>query len=353
VSNDILLGDFLEEDMAATTRSRSSASAIETRVNRLSAAALRRVIEPDEEVPGSVGDGQILPDELLCLPDDALARLTPEQKKTFAREAIASVVQSGIRFEAVLEAGFTAQLATAHDRELADPRYTFILHEVGEETRHQRLFQRLLSQLDPKAKQAIPMPLVRFGYGVVTHTVIQSPALLYALILGGEEIPDLFQKLASEHPDTDPFVRAVNRYHRQEEARHLSFARAVYPEVWERATRVDRFLVKRVAPKIIDFMFSFMFQPGIYATVDLPTFPTWHAALQSPRWVQLRWTATRPVLGALVDAGAISARHVPAGWRKLCGLDREGQPLPPVAEIGRDARVSRADVDGAAVGQKG
>lgn len=339
--------------MATATRPDSSASAIEARVGRLSTAALRRAIEPDEEVPGSIGDGQLLPDELLCLPEEALATLTPQQKRTFAREAIASVVQSGIRFEAVLEAGFGAQLATAQDGELVDPRYTFILHEVGEETRHQRLFQRLLAQLDPKARQAIPAPLVRFAYAVVTHAVAHFRALLYTLILAGEEIPDLFQKLASEHPDTDQFVRDVNRYHRQEEARHLSFARAVYSEVWDRATRVDRFLVKHVAPKVIGAMYEFMFQPGIYARVGLPPFPTWRAAMQSPRWIQVRWTATRPVLKALVDAGAIPARRVPASWRKLCGLDRAGEPLPAVAQIGHDAGASNAGDNGTQVATNG
>ena len=50
------------------------------------------------------------------------------------------------------------------------------------------------------------------------------PAFFCVLVLTGEEVPDLFQKLAGEHPDTDPFIRDVNRYHRAEEARHLAFA---------------------------------------------------------------------------------------------------------------------------------
>ena len=50
-------------------------------------------------------------------------------------------------------------------------------------------------------------------------------------MLAGEEIPDLMQKLASEHPETDPLLAEVNRYHRQEEARHLAFARMRLPEL--------------------------------------------------------------------------------------------------------------------------
>ena len=70
------------------------------------------------------------------------------------------------------------------------------------------------------------------------------------VVLTGEEIPDLFQKLASEHPDTDQFVRDVNKYHRQEEARHLAFARMILPELWEEAGFFDRMMVKHIAPLV-------------------------------------------------------------------------------------------------------
>ena len=55
------------------------------------------------------------------------------------------------------------------------------------------------------------------------------PALFCLLVLSGEEVPDLMQKLASEHPDTDPMIKSVSKYHRQEEARHLAFARCSSP----------------------------------------------------------------------------------------------------------------------------
>ena len=66
--------------------------------------------------------------------------------------------------------------------------------------------------------------------------------------------------------DTDEFVRAVNKYHRLEEARHLSFARATYPDVWSRASWLDRFLVKHVAPHLVRFMFESMGHPGVNAS---------------------------------------------------------------------------------------
>ena len=41
---------------------------VDQRIERLSTASLKRIVEPDTEVPGAVGDGQVLPDELLTLP---------------------------------------------------------------------------------------------------------------------------------------------------------------------------------------------------------------------------------------------------------------------------------------------
>ncbi|MBV9952980.1 MAG: diiron oxygenase, partial [Acidimicrobiia bacterium] len=134
-------------------------------------------------------------------------------------------------------------------------------------------------------------------------------------------------KRAAEHPGTDPFIKQVNRYHRQEEARHLSFARAVLPEVWAKAERVDRLLVRRVAPAVIGGMFDMLVHPGVYETAGLPGWETWKAVRASAPRIELRHEATRPVLRALLDAGALTPGRIPKGWRELCGVDRQGEPV--------------------------
>lgn len=304
----------------------ATADQTERKVSNLSAAAARRFIEPDQEVTGHVGDGQLLPDELLTIAGLELG-LSPAQTATLSREEIASITQAGIRFEAVLEAGFAAHVATAKD--LTDARITFILHEIGEETRHQRLFQRLLIQLSPTASQPIPFRLLRLGYRGVIEATIGNKAFFYTLVLAGEEIPDLFQKLASENPATDDFIRAVNKYHRMEEARHLSFAKAVLPEVWAAAGALDRALVRHVAPLLIRFMFDSMVHPGVYATVGLPAFPTWWQANRTPQRRATRFESTRPILRVLLDSGAIRTGSIPLAWRKLSGVRRSGEPAHP------------------------
>lgn len=301
---------------ASAASDASNLTRTEERVRRLSDVSARRVVDPDEQVPGGPGDGQLLPDDLLSIAGLDLD-LSPAQRIKLSREEVASITEVGIRFEAVLEAGFALQIATR--METTDPRTLYLLHEIGEETRHQRLFIRLVEQIAPTAVNPLARPLFRALQRVGIRLIIALPATLYTLVLGGEEIPDLLQKKASEHPDTDPFIREVNRYHRQEEARHLSFARAVLPEVWAKAGPVDRFAVRHVAPLVIGGMFDLLVHPGVYETVGLPGWDTWKAVKASPQRVAMRHEATRPVLDALIAAGAINPNRIPRAWRHLTG----------------------------------
>ena len=298
----------------------------EERVERLNAVSAKRVIDPDEALTGRLTDGQLLADELLSISElDVFAGLTREQKIKLSREEIASITNEGIRFEAVLEAGFALQVVHADD--LTDPRVTYLLHEMGEETRHQRVFVRLLQQIRPTSKNPLDRPIVRFIQKRAIRRIINKPALFYTLVLGGEEIPDLLQKIASEHPETDPFLADVNRYHRQEEARHLAFARLMLPEVWQKSSLTDRLAVRFVAPLIIGGMFDMLIHPGVYETIGLPGWETWRAANRTPRRVGLRHEATRPILRALFDAGVLKPGRVPKPWRRLCGVDAKGEPV--------------------------
>lgn len=298
---------------------------LDERIDRLSTLSAKRVIEPDVDVVGSVGSGQVLPDELLSVRDLGLD-LTADQRRRLAAEEVAAVADEGIRFESILTAGFSVQIEEAPD--LTAPWVVYALHELGEETRHARLFIRLLSQLQPKAKNpfnvgfngAIKRRIVKF--------LITRPPLFYTMVLAGEEIPDLHQKRSSEHPDTDPFIAAVNRYHRQEEARHLSFVRMRLPEVMAAATWRQRAQVRWFAPWIIQAQFNGIFHPGIYSAVGLPGWRTWKQVHASRFAIDLRNEATRPILRELIAAGAVRTGRVPRGWRHLSGVDRIGEALP-------------------------
>lgn len=289
---------------------------IHERVRRLNAVSVQRYLDPEEAVPGGPGPGQLLPDELLSLyglPEfDAL---TAEQRVLLSREEVASITEAGLRFEAVLMAAFALELVTHPD--LTDPRVVYSLHEMGEETRHSRLFSRLLSELGSTSRN--PLRHVRRLELPLILRLIRRPAPLDVLVLGGEEIPDLLQRKAADHPDTDPFIRAVNQYHRAEEARHLGFARAVLPERWRSSTRLDRWVIRHVVPRIIGGMFAMLVHPGVYEAVGLPGWRTWRRVNASPNRIALRQEATRPILDALLAAEAFPPARVPRAWRQLTG----------------------------------
>jgi len=304
---------------------------IEQKIERLSTASVNRILEPDTFVPGEVGPGQVLPDDLLTLTHvpELLATLTPAARATLSREEFASIVDTGIRFESVLMAGFSLEIVNRHD--LTDPRVTYLLHEMGEETRHSRLFVRLLTQIGPKAKNPLDSAVLRVIQNMVLPVLMSMPALFCLLVLSGEEVPDLLQKLASEHEDTDPMIKAVSKYHRQEEARHLAFARLLFPEQWAAAGPVERFLIRYLGSRIAIGMFDTIVHPGVYATVGLPAWKTWKAVNASAGRTAMRHRALRPLLTPLLEAGVFRGGRVPKGWRTAAGVDRRGADLGSVA----------------------
>jgi hypothetical protein len=295
------------------------------RIARLSHVSGKRVIEPDAEVTGEFGDGQLLPDELLLTAGLDLD-LTPAQKVVLSREQIAAILEGGIRFESTLLAG--AGLLLTRWPDLTDPRVTYLLHEVGEETRHSRLFARMIEQLQPRARNPFNYGFhTRIGRRIYRMTA-DNPLLFCTMVLAGEEIPDLIQKRSVEHPDTDDYVRRANAYHREEEARHLAFGRMLLPEMWATSGPYQRWLVRRVAPLLVRLMMETQLtHPGIYAAIGLPPRRTaWrvnHGAAQR----DLVAEAMRGVLKALLAAAPELRGHLPRGWRRLCQVDRHGAPL--------------------------
>jgi hypothetical protein len=81
-----------------------------------------------------------------------------------------------------------------------------------------------------------------------------------------------------------------------------------------------------MAPFLVTALFEGMVHPGVYRTVGLPGFATWKAANRTPERLEIRYTATRPILDTLLAAGVMRRGRVSRAWQKLCGVDRRGQP---------------------------
>lgn len=317
--------------MVTTVTPRRSTS---DKVDRLNTASQRRVIEPEDRFVWRLSGRQVIADELLTVHGLDVS-LTAEQRDRLAREETAAMLATGIRFESVLDAGFSLQIAKRRD--LVDPRVTYMLHEIGEETRHARAFLRMIALLDPSATNPFDRGLPARVRDRVIGMVVRNPAFLLVMVLAGEEIPDLLQRIACEHPDTDPLLAEVARYHRQEEARHLGYARTVLPEHWRRASRRERWRIRYAAPRHIGMLFDAFVHPGVYETVGLPGWKTWRAVNRLPERIAIRHAAVRPIVATLVEAGCLRTGRIPRGWRRLAGVDRVGVAIPgdpPLPVIG-------------------
>jgi hypothetical protein len=320
--------DMTMLDDAPTT---TAPNAADTKVGRLNTASLRKVIEPEDTFDfGAMSRGQVIADELLSVAGLGLD-LTPEQKARLSREETAAMLSAGVAFEAILMAGFAWQVATTTT--LTDSRTMYMLHEIGEETRHSRAFVRVVQELGPTAKNPLAGKIPRYVQQKFLPILIKSPALLATMILAGEELPDLLQKIASEHPDTDRVLAEVNKYHRMEEARHLAFARLTVGELYKKAGRRERLRIRLLAPLMIGGLFDTFIHPGVYATVGLPTWKTWKAAKATDERRAIKYAAARPILKALVEGGVFAKGKIPKGWRTLCGVDQHNVPLPELPTL--------------------
>ncbi len=289
---------------------------LEERISRLSEVSASDVVEPDAVTDGRLGDGMVVPRELLTVADLEL-ELTDEQWQRLSREELASLYDFGVRFEGLLMAGLGNLIGWRQD--VLDPRVTYILHEVGEETRHSRLFLQLLAQLEPTAEPLfLKRPLVTLDR-LLVNFFMRRPPLLWLMVLACEESFDIQQRLAEDHPETDSVVREVSRYHRSEEARHLAFARMLMPELWEEARTLDRWITRWTAPALMRALFETLVDPGVYKTVGLPPWRTWNAARKSKTRVAMRARAFRSIYQTLSQAGAFGpgGRRVPRPWRLL------------------------------------
>jgi hypothetical protein len=126
-------------------------------------------------------------------------------------------------------------------------------------------------------------------------------------------------------------IKAVSKYHRQEEARHLAFARLIFPEQWAQAGPLERFVVRHLGSHVAMAMFDTIVHPGVYGAVGLPTWKTWRRVNRSPGRTALRHRALRPLLTQLLAAGAFRGGRIPKGWQRACGVDRRGRDIAPVA----------------------
>lgn len=296
-----------------------------SRVQRLVDASGKRERGIEDLLEGRLGDGSLIPRDLLSVHGLGLD-LSPAQERTLGREESASILQLGVSFEAALCVGFAHQALTSPLAHQSTVEAEFAQVQIGEETRHTRVFIELLRQIDPMARSPFDRAMVRLFRGWFAVWMARRPLFFQILVLGGEEIPDLMQRLVSEHPQSDPHLAAVASYHRAEEARHMSFARLSIGPLARTTSAADRYAARHLAPLALQVLWDGLVHPGVYRAAGLDPWATWRAVRLDPARVALRHEATRTVLRTVLDSDLFGRRGVPRGWRRLCGVGRDGTP---------------------------
>ncbi len=295
-------------------------------VIRLNDLSARKFCSADELLAG-----KLVKEPLIARDISSVAgldvELSDEDYATLAAEEVASLLQVGLIFEACLGVGFCYELVRTSGPGFASPDTEYQLHQIGEETRHSRLFVELLRQIKPEAGNDFDSRPARWLRGRFALWAARRPMFFQTLVLGGEQIPDIIQKQVAQHPDSDPHLAEVCAYHRAEEARHMVFARLSFGPLWNSTTRFDRLLVRYLTPLVLWSLWDALVHPGMYRAVGLPGWSTWNAVRQESGRVRLRQTATRATLRALKKEGVFEGKSVPRPWRSLCGVDRRGRPI--------------------------
>ena len=266
------------------------------------------------------GRAGVLPRDLLVatagLDEGAL---DDEQFATFSRLALAAITQAGLQFEAFLMAGFGLEIARADD--YTDPRITYLLHEVGEGPATPGCSSGCSSSSARPPATPWTTGWWRPWAGGWSTRSSSGRRCCSPWCWPARRSPTCCRSGRPTTPGTDPFVREVNRYHRQEEARHLAFARMLLPEVWHGPAGRPVAGVAR-GPVLIREMYENMIHAGVFAAVGLPGVPHLAGGPHHPGGSRSAPPPPRPVLDALIDAGAIERARSPGPGRACAASTR-------------------------------
>jgi hypothetical protein len=260
---------------------------------RLLTASARHSHDPLTEIDWAAPlvDGlPFLPDHRQSLYGTPLWRqLGHQQRVELSRHEVASMASVGIWFELIL---MQMLVRHAYDRDPRSQHVHYALTEIADECRHSVMFGRLIDKLGCPS----------YGPGHHAHLlgrVLKATSTgpeTFAAALIAEEILDALQRESMADEGVQPLVRAVNRIHVVEEARHVRYARDELARQLAGASRPQlasaRFVLARAALVISQRLVH----PAAYAAVGLdPALAARTARANPHRRETLSWAARKLV----------------------------------------------------------
>jgi len=226
-------------------------------------------------------------------------RLSPAQRLELSRHEVASMASVGIWFELIL---MQMLVRHAYDRDPRTQHVQYALTEIGDECRHSVMFARLIDKLGCPAYGAGRSAHL---LGRVLKTISTGPETFAAALIA-EEVLDAIQRESMADEGIQPLVRAVNRIHVVEEARHVSYARDELARQVSAASGRQLAVARLVIARAALVISRQLVHPGVYAAVGLDPAAAASAARTSPhRRETLRWAA-RKLVASFDELGLIA-----------------------------------------------
>lgn len=177
----------------------------------------------------------------------------------------------------------------------------YLQHFLHEENAHTVAFARFC--LDYGGVIFRPLQL-RFDHAFLPG---EEEFLFFARVLVFEEIAHFYNQQLADDDSLWPIARDINRYHAEDEARHISFGRALVADLWEQSgarwsAEQKRGIAGYLARYVQTVLRSYV-NPDVYRTLGLAA-DARELILVSPHWIALAERSSRSVTRWLRAIGA-------------------------------------------------
>lgn len=223
--------------------------------------------------------------------------LSDEQRWRLALLEAANFFSLNINGERELMSGLSLRLYKGRPASISH----YLQHFLEEENAHTAVFARFC--LD-------------YGGGIFPDRQVQFPRelargeeefLFFTRVLIFEEVAHFYNKAIANDSDVWPLARGINRYHAEDEGRHIAFGRLQVEELWERFAaqwsaderkRIAGYLARYTATALRSYV-----NPDVYRAAGLPP-GVRQQILESPHWISLAGRSTARITRWLGKIGA-------------------------------------------------
>ena len=225
--------------------------------------------------------------------------LGDEQRWRLAMLEAANFFSLNIAGERELMSGLAQRLYSDRPASISN----YLQHFLDEENAHTAVFARFC--LD-------------YGGGIFADRQVrfarefapgEEEFLFFARVLIFEEVAHFFNKAIANDADVWPLARAINRYHAEDESRHIAFGRLQVEQMWEHfkaqwsadeRKRIGRYLAQYTATVLRSYV-----NPDVYRALGLPS-RVRQQILESPHWISLAGRSTARITRWLGKIGVTS-----------------------------------------------